>query len=212
LEEALSVFARLSDGEERAQQTRQTACYRAIVMMDAPGRSAEEIRTALEQVLGPIPEAIERLASSADPANRYEHHLLLRWLVGSGDAACREAYVALRPAWQTGVGHPWPLIGLYRGMLLQGSDPDAARGLAMEAAASAFSLEQGPVVRLIGACCRVVAMAWGAPGWKEGIEEIARLREALPAAEVPLRRLEEWLQRPSASLETLQGVLPFNFH
>jgi hypothetical protein len=55
-------------------------------------------------------------------------------------------------------------------------------------------------------------MAWGAPGWKEGVEEIARLREALPAAEVPLRRLEEWLQRPSASLETLQGVLPFNFH
>jgi len=208
---ALEVFARLSDPANRDKELAQTACYRAIAMMDDEGSLAEQVRAAIQKVTGPLNEAATLLATSADPVQRYSHHLLLRWLVHRGDGSLQAAYLASQAAWKVGEGHPWPLIQLYRGMLLVPEDHTAAINLALEGAEIAFSNGSGPVMRLIGACCRVVACAWGAAPWPQIKTEIDALRTALPLATERLAFLSSWTNEPGEPLTLIRKVLPFNF-
>ncbi|SDH02069.1 hypothetical protein [Propionivibrio dicarboxylicus] len=207
---AINAFGRLSDDDQRRKDVLQTATYRALV--DVEYGEADEARKAVEFVIGPIVEAIDRLAVSDAPANKYHHHLLMRWLIGRGNANERAAYVSKRLSWQCGDGHPWPLIELYRGMLLVDSDKPEACRHAIKAYELASGNFQGPVVRLIGACCRAVAMAWG-EAWPEGPAVISTLEGQLPAANEYIVHLRRFLAEPSGHpMEMLQKVLPFNFH
>jgi hypothetical protein len=209
--EAIHGFERLSDPQQRAKDIAQTSCYLAIAMMDDPEVSDAEAREAVEKVAGSVAHAARSLSESDDNANRYAHHLFLRWLVRRGDPALAGVYCERRSLWKTGEGHPWPLIQLYRAILLKQAYPLEARGLAVEAAQMATEARQGPVVRLIGACCRALAVAWGEDGsslWAE----VQALRLALPLATAQLEALEEWIQNPGPHLPMLERVLPFNFH
>lgn len=209
-DEALAAFARLSDSTVRDKEAKQTGAYRAIALMDQTDAPDETVHKAVEDITGPIGKAISRLATSDSPEDRYAHHLLLRWLVRRGKVEEQASYLGHRPEWQTGHGHPWPLIQLYRALLLHPAEPDAARQLAMEAAELAFGAQQGPVVRLIGACCRVFAAAWGEP-WPEAAGEFDELEAALPGARDRVAVLREALDEPGSPLNLLAAALPFNF-
>lgn len=206
---AIAAFDRLSDAEERERERQQTLCYAAIAAMDDPALDDAAARAALEAYLGPLPDAATRLAAGGDE-ERYFQHTLLRFLVHRPDPSLAAAYLQARAAWQLGDGHPWPLIALYRGLLLAPSELEAARGWALEGHRIATAPEQGPTVRLIGAVCRAIAAAWGAP-WPSAAPELAELRAALPAAVERLDRIEAFAAQPTAPLTLLRAVLPFNF-
>lgn len=210
-DQALAAFARLSNPEEGRREARQTQAYRAIALMDDSASADTEVREAVQAVVGPLPQAVTLLATSDADSDKYPHHLLLRWLVQRPDPSLRTAYIEQRAAWQVGEGHPWPLIQLYRGFLLQPTDPAAARKLAVEGYALATAREQGPLVRLIGAGCRAIAAAWGAP-WPDPESLLAPIENKLPRAGARVAAVRRFLDQPGDPLELLRTVLPFNFH
>jgi len=207
---ALDAFSRLSDAEARRGDELQTTCYLAIALMDSIEADMEAVRKAVERVTGRLPHAAERLARGNSPEDRYAHHLLLRWLANGGDDATARTYTALADSWQVGEGHPWTLIQLYRGFLIRPYAPQEAVELALNAYKSAFSGNQGPTVRLIGAACRTVAALWGCP-WEESMNELDRLARDLPLAAQRIESLRTAVSRSADPLRLLAEVLPFNF-
>ena len=208
--EALNAFSRLSDPIMRRKEIDKTSCYAAIAAMDNESLNDEDARAFVTNYLGDLATAVNRLASS-DNNEHYQHHTLLRWIVLRNDQALGNAYRGLRESWCSGFGHPWPLIELYRAMLIHSSDPKAAIEQARTAASIAFTAQQGPTVRLIGACCRAIGIAWGDP-WAEKDTVLTELRDALPSARTRIDRLELFLNNPKQPLDILREVLPFNFH
>ncbi len=209
-DQALAAFGRLSNPEEGRREAGQTQTYRAIALMDDPAGTDTEVRKAVEAVVGPLPAAIARLAGSDADADKYSHHLLLRWLVQRPDHHLHDAYLQQRALWHTGEGHPWPLIQLYRGFLLYPADSAEASSLALEGYALATTEKQGPLVRLIGACCRAIATAWGEP-WPDAETLLVPIEKALPLAGERVAAVRRFLAKPSDPLELLRTVLPFNF-
>jgi hypothetical protein len=210
--EAIEGFGRLSDPQQRRKDVEQTGCYLAIAMMDDPAVSDGRVREAVERVTGSLASAARALGGASDGALRYAHHLFVRWLVRRGDPALADVYCGMRPEWKTGEGHPWPLIQLYRAVLIRQTDPGAAAGLVLDAARLANEARQGPIVRLIGVCCRAVGRMWGME-WPTAEVELAALRKALPHAETHIACLEQgWSRDPGAIISLLERVLPFNFH
>jgi hypothetical protein len=209
-DEALESFQQLSDPEMARREMRQTQTYRAIALMDDATRDDTSVRAAVESVTGALPQALETLAGSVSSADKYAHHLALRWLVHRPDPAMIEPYLARREDWDMAVGHPWPLIQLYRSMLLHPQDPEAARELALDGAGIAFAEDSGPVVRLIGACCRTIVAEWGMP-WKNAESVLDQLTRELPLAAPRIDLLRDALQTPREPLALLRAVLPFNF-
>lgn len=208
--EAMGALGRLSDPEARRGDQHQTGCYLTIALMDETSAADLEVRKALEYVTGNLPEAAFRLSGSELPSDRYAHHLLLRWLTNRGDADVQKAYLDRRVEWKIGDGHPWPLIQLYRGVLLRATDPAGALALALDGAQRAFDANQGPTVRLIGACCRAVAAGWGNP-WPGGEEELNSLKVQLPLAANRIEKVRASLHMSIVPQELLAVVLPFNF-
>lgn len=209
-EEAIGAFSRLSDPLMSDKEVAQTACYKAIAMMDDPAFTDHQVKNSVQSVIGSLPSIACELAADSSSSSRYAHHLLLRWLVNRGDESAKSAYLSVGCDWFVGDGHPWPLIQLYRGILVRSDNSGKALQFALDAADRAFSSEQGPVVRLIGACCRKIAVAWGEP-WDFEEEELADLRISLPSAESQIRYLETWDGMNDSSLGLLRSVLPFNF-
>lgn len=209
-DQALAAFARLSDGGGR--DIDQTGTYRVIALMDDPTVDDATVRRALAERVGEPAEAAGRLAVSEAPADKYHHHLLLRWLAQRGDAAACTAYLDQREHWSHGEGHPWPLIECYRGLLVANQEPDAARDRLLEGAALAFMAGQGPVVRLIGAVCRTLAHHLG-EAWPqaEAAAVFDELTQALPLASERMASLSAALATPAPARELLAAVLPFNF-
>jgi hypothetical protein len=208
--EALSAFSRLSDPLIRKKEIDQTSCYAAIAAMDDDRLNDVDARAAVEKYLGNLAVAVDRLAGS-DNSEHYQHHTLLRWIVSRKDYALGDAYTGLRRSWGSGFGHPWPLIEIYRAILIRTEDPDGAIEQVRTAAAIAFAAEQGPTVRLIGACCRAIGVAWGDP-WAEKTAVLSELRESLPYARARIDCLELFMNERKPPLDILREVLPFNFH
>lgn len=208
--EAVHAFSRLSDPMLRRKEIDQTSCYAAIVAMDDEQLDDVGARAVLIQYLGDLQDAAARLAVSID-SEQYRHHTLLRWMVTRPDRALWETYKGLRESWGTGFGHPWPLIEMYRAILIRAEEPASAIEQARTASAIAFTAQQGPTVRLIGACCRAIAVAWG-DSWPEHNSVLSELRTSLPYAGAGIDQLELFLKEPKQPLELLRAVLPFNFH
>ncbi len=216
-DEAVEAFGRLSFAKERERQIAQTGCYRAIALMDDPEVDGQSVGAALREVLGELDketverETVERLATGGKEKDKYLHHLLLRWLVNRGDTTVARFYLDCDNRWAEGEGHPWPLIALYRGMLIFPRDAEAGKNLALDGAELALSGEQGPTVRVIGLVCLSIAKGWGAePAYSWG-EEIQRLRQELPCAAGRLDILEKSFCEKMEPKELLAAVLPFNF-
>ncbi|MBK5941868.1 hypothetical protein [Halochromatium roseum] len=209
-DEALESFSALSDPELARRESRQTQTYRAIALMDDANSHDAQVRAAVEAVVGPLPQALETLAESGANDDKYPHHLALRWLVHRPDATLALHYLDRRASWDEGEGHPWPLIQLYRALLLHPQDPAAARARAVAGARLAQDVANGPVVQLIGACIRTVASGWGEP-WPGADRALERLDAQLPLARARIARIRAGLRQPVAPLDLLREVLPFNF-
>lgn len=207
---ALKAFERLSDDDERNKDRLQTLCYKAIAMMDDAGYSDSKVRKAVEEVVGPLSESAAALAVDSSAEKRYMHHVLLRWLTHRPNPEATAAYISKRDEWEVGAGHPWPLTMMYRSLLLASCDLLAARELASSAAGLALVPEHGPVMHLIGACCRAVAESLGDP-WLSAESDLQRIRQSLPLAGGRIDHLIASRKKPDIALELLRKVLPFNF-
>lgn len=207
---ALDAFQRLSDPELRVVDQQQTGCYLAIATIDHPSFSKADVRSCVENVIGLLPEAASRLASSSAASDRYKHHLLLRWLLVSNEETLKQVYIESREKWHVGHGHPWPLIQLYRGFLLKQKDTKTAIDLAMDGARLAWSAKQGPTVRFIGVCCRAVAALWGKQ-WPDADPILRELEIELPMAKQRIEAIQTALNENQEPMGFLSKALPFNF-
>ena len=210
--EALGGFSRLSTPDLRRKDELQSGTYLAIALMDDPSSDPSEVREAVESVTGPLAQVIGNLSTGNDTSLRYAHHLLLRWLVFRGDDELKTAYLKGQDNWKQGEGHPWPLIQIYRAILLRSQAPEEAVKLAMSASEIAFEARQGATVQLIGACCRAIGHSWG-DTWeaREHDDCLHLLKRDIPLAADRIDFLSDWVCHPDDPLKLLQQVLPFNF-
>jgi hypothetical protein len=213
--EALDAFGRLLDAEAARRDAAQTGTYLAINEMDDPAASADQVRAALERVLGPLAEAVPRLARSAEPGDPYAHHLLLRWMVTVRERFPEQArteadtYLCAEPAWRESAGHPWPLILCYRALLLPVGRKSL--GILERAVDLAWAEGQKGTVRLIGAAIAVLAESRG--GRFPALDaELDGLEKTVPAARSRIDCLRDWREQAGGELDLFRRVLPFNFH
>lgn len=217
-DKALEAFSRLSDPVDVTRERSQTLCYKLIACMDAEERNDRLVAGLMREYLEimglsqDMVAAAKDLAGSVDNRTKYAHHVFLRWLVLGGDERAVAAYLDQRKVWKTGDGHPWPLIQCYRGLLLRQIDQKASRGLVIDAAEAAFTANQGPTVKLIGACCRCLGEVWG-ESWPDRNNILETLRTDLPLARAHIDRLVAWTNAPDVEpIAVFEEVLPFNFH
>ena len=214
--EALSCFARLTDGKERAINLDITRAYLATVTMDA--RPAEVRRVLALYLLGDEKASEEALLRetarlAGERQAKFHHHILLRHIATQpDDEFLRSAYVGAHAKWcRPSVGHPWELIEFYRAQLLPIGEERARR---LDTAWRLALVEGGETLMVIAAVIAGAALADGLEG-----EWPARFKRAIAQiGEMPgLRengRYQALLDQPSAKLPPLAlaaKVLPFNF-
>ncbi len=205
---ALEAFARLAEPAMARAERTQTASYRAIAAIDGGG-SAETVRPLLFDAVAPFMAADgPQLGSSTDPATKYAHHLLLRYLVHGYDPELADAYINNRDDWQIDDdGHPWPLISFYRALLLEErGHHEEACDYALGGVEMAFRVEQGPTVQYIGIVLAEAARRLGFGELSLADDWRPRVKEALPLA--------TWDILADASLDgrtLLRRALPFTF-
>lgn len=211
--EAISAFRRLSDQKMAIKDVQQTSAYLTTVMIDHPGQTQSAVVAHLEDLLDMTAiNACRKYAADNSADYRYKHHLLLRWLVYRGADDCLAEYLSHQDHWQTNEGHPWPLIELYRGFLLLPGSRQAAAERAIMAGNIALAQDQGPTVRLIGACCMAIARLWGA-SWPQAENVLKELEESLPLAIDRIQKVRDFMAATEADpKQLLRAVLPFNFH
>ena len=205
---ALEAFDGLSDPALAAAERQHTQTYVALAAMDAPSTLAINARAEVEQICSLEPGAIRSLAASTQPAERYAHHMLVRWLWQHGTAAERSEYLvaAEQSGLKGGDGHPWPLIQAYRAALLVSAGRPAPARMLLETAID-DARDGGPTLRFIAvALAQFRARLFGERPLD--VRDASRsLREALPAA--PWAVLDDAARRDPADF--LKAVLPFNF-
>lgn len=205
---ALEAFDGLSDPDTAAAERRHTQTYVALVAMDAPPDADVDARAEVERICSLAPEGVHTLAASTRPADRYAHHVLVRWLWERGSSAERSEYLtaAEQSGLKRGEGHPWPLIQAYRAaMLVEAGRRDAARPLLEMAIDDA--LDGGPTLRFIAATLAQFATRLFGETPPDMRTATASLRAALPSA--PWSVFDDASRRDPR--EYLRAVLPFNF-
>lgn len=215
---ALECFAHSgADEKERKRNCEKTAIYRAISAMDAGDDAA---LTRVEAALGSISGAARLLSVLQGSRSFYQHHLLLRTLHKFPDqteAACRR-YLQNRSSWFKGAPqHPWPLINMYRGLLLiDNGDEEAARQSFDRAMKGCGLSGHGATIKLIGAM--IACVAWCCCGdrkYKAAAQEFMdAARRTLPGAARNLEILRRILANEPVRrhVDTALSALPFNYH
>ncbi len=215
-DEAIALFRDLS--ERSGGEIAQTGAYAATAAMDAGTPDADERLAAYlwggsfsEERL--VSEA-RRLAASAEPIEKYAHHILLRRLVELPENhPARAAYLAEKDKWaEPAVGHPWELIEFYRALIL----PEGEKRTAHLRAAYEIALaDGGPTLQVIAAVVQGASFWCGQDvGLTDYADLVACCAEALPAlCEARLTALRGQLDPATrlAPLDLAKTVLPFNF-
>ena len=209
--QAIDAFSRLSDETLRERETDQTRAYLATAAMDSDAVSKAELFRIMRDYLGADPaEAARTLAASTDPALKYHHHVLLRYIVsGRAPQEVSDAYLSRRKKWAHGDdGHPWELVEFYRALLMDRPEEKAdllVRGLA--------DIDRGgPTLWVIG-CVVLNALADFDPSARDTLRRyLGEIRRELPA--LGARRLAALERAAKASvppMDLARAVLPFNF-
>lgn len=208
-----ALRASTAEPDKRARDLDQTGCLRALnAVCEDPSR-AEPV---VAELLGPLDEAAAQLGPGDDPRLRSRHHVLLRWMYDARhDGAAWAAYLSARDRWWTGEGHPWPLITVYRALLLRRAvllSPAEAAAQCAHAAAQAAG-RGGSWGRVTGAALAVVACCLDATSERVDAARAWLGGEApeAPAARAVLRALRDVATRPSPSrVDEALRALPFN--
>lgn len=210
--EANRLFGRLSDKASAQRDISQTSAYLLTALMDSPASAArnKNLKVALADYFGEDLVAVaKRLAVTKEPGEKYQHHILLRYIhSGLASQAVREAYLAEQANWKTDVGHPWEMIEFYRALLIpQGPERVEHLKCAVKLAAG------GDVTLKVIAC--VIAGALVAEGafpledYAAKVEEIAKIVPDLGASRLAALRAQSKV--PVSALDLAKKVLPFNF-
>lgn len=205
---AMDAFGHLTDEKTARGELLHTGTYRAIARMDDPHSDPESVQEAVAFVTGDLPEAVKRLAMSDRDAEKYAHHLLLRFLVlHPAGEPWQKPYLAHAGHWQMGQGHPWPLIAFYRALLLRDAQPDAAAEWLHEALTSAG--DGGPILQWMARVMARIGEMLDIPVADPVLSE-SELTSAIPALIPRVSSPEFWL--PDSWKSFLNYALPFNFH
>jgi hypothetical protein len=208
---AIKDFERLSDKKVATKDMVQTGTYLAIASMDDPNCPPEVVLQRVEQVLGPLDQAVKKLARDVDPSRKYSHHLLLRYLAQFGDNDLVARYMDAAKDMPYEYGHPWQLIQFYRVCMARRIGRSVSQETIMSIWDLAFDAQQGQTVRFIG---MAIGAALGSidPSWEIVPKTLLVLSENLPAAKDRLELLEHHVKSPPVdSLVALRELLPFNF-
>ena len=206
---ALIHFSKLSDQAQEHRNIVQTSSYQAIVLLDMHSADAEQyVRELLENSTKKQGlDSIKQLSRSGD-LRRFEHYLLLRWLMCQPQHKLeREGYLDSQAYWQLGEGHPWMLINAYRAWLLADAGRLQEASDYMQIALNdCFEDNQSAILQWMGHCLSALASSLGIP--------VLQLDSAAIAAFFPSDQLSSLTQAGNhkARLAALQILLPFNFH
>ncbi|NUM34248.1 MAG: hypothetical protein HUU50_06880 [Candidatus Brocadiae bacterium] len=199
---------------EQKNEIDQTSVYRAINAMDSKSPDALVL---LQDVLGDIPTAAQTLSTSIQKA--YHHHLLLRalWHLPQ-ELKLKEAetvYFQNISHWQTQPYHPWPLIEMYRALLLWKNNQTAASQKRFQSAlAIATAPQHGAILRLIASMIATTAFCCHHEETyrKSAYQYLEKLPSILPSAKETIDSLWQILQTPErARPEEALKTMPFNY-
>ena len=206
---ALGHFAKLSDQNLIASNSRQTNSYKAITLLDKGDTSASDtVCEVLHNATGKSgKQSVQQLARSGAPL-RFEHYLMLRWLVSAPqENQPREDYLMVMESWQEGEGHPWMLINAYRAWLLAdaGCTKEATYFL-QQAIDQCAESENSAILQWMSHCFYALG---------ESLKiQLDPIGQDYPGAPFPSEKMKE-LQVATTSAErinALNRLLPFNFH
>ncbi|MDO4569713.1 MAG: hypothetical protein Q4D38_04965 [Planctomycetia bacterium] len=207
---ALEHFRKLSDTRQGRLDSLQTQAYLLIAMMDSEQTSSQTLHKELESYLGTtLEEAIENLASSALPKEKYTHHLLLRYLLSFGSESQKKRYLSRQQDWQQGTGHPWEWILFYRALLTE--DGEMRKKLLRQAYQTAR--EGGGATMRVIACVILGGLYHEDRTCREELQTLTEQTVAeLPAlGKLRDERLRQQLESPLPPMELAKAILPFNF-
>jgi hypothetical protein len=208
-ENAITTFGRLSDPQRRLREQQQTLIYQAIAQMDSGHPDVgKSIGQLLNRATGKQGEqAIRQIARSGD-ALRFEHYLLLRWLItGTAQQAHIDTYLSAEEDWQSEETHPWMLINAYRAWLLvRAGKTHDAKDYLQEAIDACQQHHNSAVLNGMAHTLSALAQSLGLPPGKH-------LSEPLPQG----FRIDQLAQLSRAvtdqeRLTAINTLLPFNFH
>ena len=188
----------------------QTGVYSALSALDGK-LYPQAMQCAKLFFNGGFDEAIARYAGNTE--NPFHHHLLLRNLFFNPEAEqYRAAYLARRAEWTTEPQHPWELIELYRILLLNDLDPEAAKARIPKLRALFDEMRGGGIIRLIEAfaycaisrCCGDEDLGAPVP------DLLAEVEKELPKTAECCAKLR---QAAAGALEDAEfwRILPFNY-
>tara|TARA_R110002072_G_C7974114_1_gene535142 strand:+ start:1964 stop:4207 length:2244 start_codon:yes stop_codon:yes gene_type:complete len=206
---ALLQFDRLSDPAQSSSNRQQTNIYKAIVLLDMESSEAKgAVTKIIEQTTGKKgPASIRQLARSSSPL-RFEHYLLLRWLVSHPEETqARQDYLDTIEDWQVHEGHPWMLINAYRGWLLADAyRHDAASIHLQQAADDCSDADDSTLLHWMAHCLYALGVSL-----ELDVDKPAR---SYPMTPFPADRLVELHNAKSTDqrILALNTLLPFNFH
>lgn len=219
--QAIEMFSSLSDKTEAQREVQQTRAYQLIAKADA----GEDDSGALTQALATYLEKdISKYINSGFTevqGMRYQHHILLRLFVAQPVLFDKEIdlYLKRSAQWITAEHHPWPLINVYRGLLLaEKGQQKLAVQYCTEGVQNCLSSEN-TLIQWMGWVLKVLVQSAGVVINIELDDSIEKdIANNLPKAPLPV--LKEWLMKiPENGLMPLperiaylQRCLPFNFH
>ncbi len=207
--EAFTTFRRLSDQDSAREDISQTKAYLLTVLMDREQDVGETFNMYAQSYFkGEIKDIAPRLAASTDDHEKYQHHILLRYLHSPhASAEEKEAYRASRENWECGEGHPWEMIEFYRAGLCDEREEklkhlDKAYGMVSKA---------GGVLLVIATVIAGARMQLMPEGKDEYLGLVEECRVKVPLLGDRLRILQEYAEHPYEPLTLAKQVLPFNF-
>ena len=204
---ALKCFSLLSDGG--FGDIGQTSSYWITNYMDHI-QNPQDMIPQIEKYLGAsLMEAVERMVSSKEPADKYRHHILLRYFqLLPGDHPAVKKYLDFSSGWKVDAGHPWEMIEFYRALLTE----DETLKFKHLYKAAEIAEAGGPTLRIIA------SVIWGSIYFydrsvKERYEQFTgqTISELPDIGEHRINALYGQLTSPLPPREFARKVLPFNF-
>lgn len=206
--DAIDAFERLSDPDMAQLDISQTRAYLITALMDA-GNNDTVLQEQLKLYYGTtLEEAALSLATSDSAADKYRHHILLRYFAQNpGKADAIKNYFSKKAEWQVSNGHPWEMIEFYRAMLCD----DQEEKLVHLRKAYDIAKCGGLTLQVIAAVILGSIYFYDESVKKEFEKLVQHVRSSLPKLGERGKVLEQQLLRNIEPLDFAKLVLPFNF-
>lgn len=219
--QALALFDRLSSPMEANMEKRQTQSYKVIAMIDDRSFSTDAIEKEM-LLLSPaqdMSELCRYILHEQTDANKYVHHIFLRYLYFRNPTTLVSLYLDDRKSWQSGENHPWYWINVYRGLLL-GEHNGSQKEIQTHFSKTLEKISYNGVELALGTVFLELARQHNITLEEEKIDQkfiqknLVQIQKQLPAATCVYNTLSTVLQQSNTNnrREWIAKALPFNFH